>query len=83
MAWRYRTDLANVLVNAAEKYDLSRFEEDCPEEVKEMIAAEIAKAFPLKRFVAPIKACKSIAELNRLLDKIYDAADLNRVWCGI
>jgi hypothetical protein len=83
MAWRYKIDLANVLIECAEKHDMSRVEEDCPEEVKEMIIQEISKASPLKRFAKPIQDCKSIAALNRVLEQIYDESDFSRVWCGI
>ena len=83
MAWRYKIDLAGVLQQCADKYDLTRVEEPCPDEVKQLIVTEIAKAPPLKRFVRSIQTAKAIAELNRVLEKIYDAADFERVWCGI
>ena len=83
MGWRYEIDLAGVLLKCAEQYDLERVEEDCPEEVKEMIATELEKAWPLKRFATAIRKCKSIAALNRTLENVYIEADFSRVWCGI
>jgi hypothetical protein len=77
--WQYKINLGSVL----EKYDLSRVEEDCPMEVKEAIAAEIAKAPPLVKFVEVVRRSKSIAALKRLLEGIYDEADETGVWCGI
>lgn len=83
MAWRHKIDLADVMLKCAEQYDLTRAEEKCPDEVKELIAAEISKALPLRRFAASLRTCKSIAEFNRVLDRVYNEADLMRVWCGI
>jgi hypothetical protein len=83
MGWLYRIDLAGVMLQCAEKHDLTRVEEDCPEDVKELIAVEISKADPLKRFAESVRNSKSIAELNRILQKIYDEADFRRVWCGL
>ena len=82
-AWRYKIDLAGVMLKCVEQYDLSRVEEDCPIEIKELIATEISKAPPLACFATAIRNCKSIAELDRTLTKIYDRADLRLVWCGI
>jgi hypothetical protein len=81
--WRYKIDLAGVMLKCAEEHDLSHAEEDCPAEVKEAIATEITKAWPLKRFAPVIRESKSIAEINRVLRNIYDEADRSSVWCGI
>ena len=81
--WRFNISLNKVLNQCNEDFDLSRHEEDCPEEVKEALAAEVAKAWPLARFSQKIRACKSIAELNRILEVVWDAADTERVWCGL
>jgi hypothetical protein len=80
--WRYRIKLGSVLEKCNEKFDLSRHEEDCPEEVRELIATEVSKAMPLHRFSRRVRAVKSIAELNRLLALIYDEADRSLVWCS-
>jgi hypothetical protein len=60
------------MCRCAEEHDLTHIEEDCPEEVKEAIAIEIVKAWPLKRFAQTIRQAKSIAEVNRILKNIYD-----------
>jgi hypothetical protein len=81
--WRHKINLAGVMFKCAEEHDLAHVEEDCPEEVKEAIATEIVKAWPLKRFAQTIRQAKSIAEVNRILENIYDEADRSSVWCGI
>jgi hypothetical protein len=65
------------------QFDLSRAEADCPTELKEAIAAELAKAPPLVKFVELVRRRKSIADLNRLLESIYDEADETGVWCSL
>lgn len=81
--WLYTIDLSGVLNKVGESYDLTRFEEDCPDDVKEAIAAEVEKAPPLARFAELFRNAKSIAEVNRVLNDVYDVADRQRVWCGI
>jgi hypothetical protein len=71
--------LGSILV----QHDLSRIEEDCPAELKEAIATEIAKALPLVKFVEVVRRRKSIADLTRLMEAIYDEADATSVWCGL
>ncbi len=82
MHWKHKINLNGVISEMNEKYDLSCHEKKCPKEVKAAIAAEIAKAPPLVQFVNGVKACKTIAELNRKLQFIWDEADSARVWCG-
>ena len=82
MKWQHQIELGKVLETARSQHDLTRLEEDCPAEVKSMIVAEISKAPPLVRFATEINDCKSIAALNRTLDRVYDAADRDAVWCG-
>jgi hypothetical protein len=82
MRWDYKINLNGVISQMNDKYDLSCHEKRCPKEVKSVIAAEIAKAPPLAGFVPGVKACKTIAELNRKLSVIWDKADSARVWCG-
>ena len=77
--WQYKIDLGSILA----EFDLSRGEEDCPAELKEAIAAELAKAPPLVKFVELVKRRKTIADLIRLLEGIYDEADATGVWCGL
>jgi len=80
--WKYKIELNAVTADMSEKHDLTRHEEDCPEEVKEAIATELEKVQPLEPFASRVRNTKSIAALNRLLSQIYDAADENSVWCG-
>jgi hypothetical protein len=81
--WRHKINLAGVMFDCAAQHDLTHVEEDCPEEVKEAIATEIIKAWPLKRFAPVVREAKSIAEVNRVLKSIYDEADRSSVWCGL
>lgn len=83
VAWRYHIELNKVLDELNEQFDLSRYEEDCPSEVKEAIVKEISKAMPLKRFVPTLRDSLSIAEVNRVIQCIYDEADRSLVWCGL
>jgi flagellar motor switch protein FliM len=81
--WRYRIELAKVLEKCNENHDLSHYEEECPQDVKDLIAAEISKAWPLTRLAPRVTESKTIAELNRVLQLVYDVADAELVWCGI
>ncbi|RJQ30326.1 hypothetical protein C4565_00650 [Candidatus Parcubacteria bacterium] len=80
--WKHNIELNKVINQASEEHDLTRFEEDCPEEVKEAIAREIEKAWPLSHHAKEIRAVKSIAALNRRLVLVFDDADYHKVWCG-
>lgn len=80
--WVYKIELNKVISQMCEEYDLSRMEEICPEEVKKAIAEEIIKVWPLKRYGEMILKSRTIAELNRYLELVYDEADRKRVWCG-
>ena len=80
--WKYKIELGRVMDEMSDKFDFSRLEEDCPQEVKEAIAVEISKAPPLARFAKKVKSVKSNAEMNRVLDSIYDVADDELVWTG-
>ncbi len=82
-AWRYKIELNKVLTEMSEKHDLECHEEPCPKEVKEALAKELEKAWPLKRFCQKILDAKSIAQVNRILENVWNAADTERVWCGL
>ena len=81
--WRYTIDLHKVLGECEEQYDLEEVEFPCPEPVKTAIVAELDKAPPLRPFCADIKECKSIAAVNRVLDRVFNEADRKLVWCGM
>ena len=81
-AWRYRIQLNEVIAWATSEFDLSEVEKECPDQVKNKIAEELRKAFPLQRFASKILQAKSIAEVNRILEKVFDTADSELVWCG-
>lgn len=83
MSWREHIDIAGVLEVMSEKYDLEREEEPCPPEVGEALAAEASKSIWLNRFGSELRASKSIAETNRILNRLYNDADRHRVWCGM
>lgn len=81
--WRYKITLNQTLSNLADEYDLKCVEEDCPQPVKEAIIKELLKANPLVGFVGQIRASKSIAAVNRVLEQVYNEADRNLIWCGM
>ena len=81
--WIEKISLNQAIDKANERYDLSRLEEPVPDEVKLLINNEIARSRFLKRFTNRISNAGSIAQLNRILDSIFDDADRNRVWCGM
>lgn len=81
--WLYKIELNKVLSEMSEKHGLEREEEPCPAEVTEAIATELSKAFPLMRFAPKVKAAQSIAEVNRILARVFDEADKSKVWCGM
>ena len=81
--WQHSIELNGVVSEMNDRYDLSRVEEDCPDAVKVALANEIRKARPIAGYANDIIACVSIAELNRMLDRVYDSADKNLVWCGM
>ena len=81
--WRFQIQLNKVLADQEEKHDFSRVEEPCPQECLEELAVEVSKAWPLARFAGQLRKAKSIAEVNRILENVYNAADTHRVWCGL
>lgn len=80
--WKHRIQLNEVLEKVNDEYDLSEFERPCPAKVKAMLAAEVEKAPPLRGFAPVIQKAKTIAELNRVLARVFDVADEQLVWCG-
>jgi hypothetical protein len=83
MNWRFKIELNQVINTMSDKYDLSCVEEKCPKEVKEALANEVKKAWPLARFADRILKAKSIAAVNRILENVFNEADYQKVWCGI
>jgi hypothetical protein len=81
--WTHKIELLKAISAANEAHDLTRVEEPCPAEVLESFAAEVSKAPPLARFAGKLRKCKTIAEVNRTLERVFDAADSSRVWCGM
>lgn len=81
--WRYRIKLNEVIERVSEDFDLTRVEEPCPEEVRNALAEECEKAQPLYSFGQRLRDAGSIAEVNRILDTVFDVADQKLVWCGL
>lgn len=81
-AWRYKIELNPLIQTLSEQYDLTNHEEPCPDEVREQLALEVEKAWPLNMYGKKLRKAKSIAELNRILNNVFDRADLEMVWCG-
>jgi len=83
MNWIRKIDLAGVLRRAEESHDLSCVEERCPEDVAVAIAHELHGEPVLSRYADKVLRASSIAEVNRILEQVYEAADRHRVWCGM
>lgn len=81
--WQEKLELNTILSDLSDKYDLERLEEPVPEEVKTAIATELKKSRWLVQYASKIENSKSIAETNRVLEKVYDAADRHLVWLGL
>lgn len=81
--WREKIGLNKAIAKANDQFDLTRLEEPCPQEVKDMICAEIKKSNVLNCHVFRIQSCKTIAELNRKLERVFDDADKFLIWCGL
>ena len=81
--WIQKIELNQVLAQMSEKHDLSFVEKPCPDEVKEAIASEIAKADCLAIYAGRIRRAGSIAAVNRALETVFDVADRNLIWCGL
>lgn len=81
--WQHRINIIGVLADANTRHDLSCVEEDCPDDVKEALAKEVEKAWPVAQFASKLREAKSIAAVNRVLDNMFDEADRSLVWCGM
>lgn len=79
MNWRYEIDISGVLLTAPDLDD----NDPVPDDLRLALADELMKASPLHRFAPLMLEVESVSELNDLLDRIYDAADRSRVWCGL
>lgn len=80
--WQHKIQLNEIIEQCSEEFDLERHEEPCPDVVKERLAVEVAKALPIAHFAGRIRTVNSIAELNRVLARLFDDADRHSVWCG-
>lgn len=81
--WRWTIDLKGILNKAADEHDLEKVELPCPDPVRNALAEEVSKAPPLRRFAGAIRAAETIAEVNRILNRVYEEADYAKVWCGL
>ena len=81
--WIEKIELNEAIAEASDKFDLSRHEEPMPQGAKAIICAALKTSTWLRRFERDIEAAKSIAEANRILARVFDAADRHRVWCGM
>lgn len=80
--WQEKISLNQTLARLGDEHDLSRQEEPCPTVVREAMAAEVEKSNRLFRHGKRIREAKSIAEVNRILEDVYNDADRHLVWCG-
>lgn len=85
MTWNYSIELNKVISDCNSNYQLDQmdFEDDCPEEIKQLISEEVKKAKPLAKYSGKILDVVTIHDLNCLLEEIFDEADRRRVFCGI
>lgn len=81
--WNYRIDLNGVVQQLNEELDWKDQEAVCPAVAKERICEEIKKAPPLTGLCGRVMEAESVADLNRVLELIYELADQQRVWCGL
>ena len=81
--WNEHIELNAAINRACDEFDLTCHEEDCPTEVKEMLATELAKSQRLGHFANQMRSVKSIAAMNRLLVRVYDEADRFKIWLGL
>ena len=82
MNWQFKIELNSLISILDDEFDLSRYEEDAPVEVKEKLALEVSKVWPTARFANKFREAKTIAEVNRILESVFDTCDKHRVWCG-
>lgn len=80
--WRWKIGLNQAISKNSKEFDLTRHEEPCPKIALKRLADEVAKAPPLAHFSRRFLRCKSIAEANRVLDEVYNEADVALVWCA-
>ncbi len=78
--WLEKINLNGVIRDMDEQHDLSRHEEPCPDEAREAMAKEVEKTSYLRHFAKRLRNAKTIAEVNRILECVYDEADRCRVW---
>ncbi len=81
--WQENIDLNGVLAKVGDEFDLSCVEKKCPKPVKDAIVAEIGKSSRLRNYGPLIQRARSIAEVNRILERVYNEADRIGVWCGM
>lgn len=81
--WKEKIELAEVLRKVSDENDLSEVERVCPKVVKDALCKEITKSSRLKHFVPRIRSARSIAAVNRVIEQVYNTADVEKVWCGL
>ena len=81
--WRESIELNKVVASVSDEFDLTRLEEDCPEEAKSRLAAEVEKSSWLRRHGKRLREARSIAEVNRILESVFEDADRHLIWCGL
>jgi hypothetical protein len=80
--WTRKIKLNEAIELNNDEFDLTRVEEPMPPLAAERLAVECERVPELSRFGDGIRGAKSIAAVNRILSRVFDAADENRVWCG-
>ena len=81
--WRYKIKLNEVNTALDALHDFSITEDPVPQPILEAVAHEVEKAWPLKRFAKDIRNATCTAHLNRILTRLWDHADLEKVWTGM
>lgn len=80
--WREKIELYKVIREVQAEFNLSDDSDVCPIEVKEKLAAEIEKSWLLSTYGRKIREAITVEDVNNILDKVFDRADSNRIWCG-
>lgn len=82
MNWVEHLDIKKVLTN----HDDGQEEEDAiSPQLKDDMIAEIKKSqrLPVKTLVEFLQKCETVRDFNNWLDRLYDVADMRKVWLGL
>ena len=76
--WVEKIDIRGIL----KEYEPQDDDEEAPDDVKERLAAEVRKSRHLAYMADRFTDCYSIADIDDVLEEVYQVADARRVWTG-